>query len=219
MKSFLISCTNPTCAIDEAHKGLFQGHEDLLESSAGWEPGALNLAQAISMKLSVPLIYGDVSRLLINLEQEGDSRWSEISSKLPETTRHHLITRYEEKYRNAIQSQLARSFKRYRPILHFLVHTMPAQEGEIQFEFTGNPLAEDIATNTLKNLSLSEVNVFKRPMENQTPFVHWLLSTYPSENYGLLKINVSQSFFLQSRPIRWETLKKSLIQALSLACE
>jgi len=219
MPSILITCTNATCAIPEAHRELFKGSEELVTSTDGWEPGALNLAQGLAMKFSTPLIHGDVTRLLIDLEQDGEKRWSKISSKLPEATRDKLVTRLEEKFRHAIEVRLAEDFKRHAAVTHLLIHTAPIADGKILFEYAGSPHAEKVASAAVKLLPSSEVDSSSVPLMEKTPYVRWLLDTFQSEKYGIIRITVSHSFFLRSVPMRWETIKKSLIQALTTAAK
>lgn len=214
MTSILITCANATCAVPEAHRELFKGSEDLVTSTDGWEPGALNLAQGLAMKFSTPLIHGDVTRLLIDLEQDGEKRWSKISAKLPEATRDKLVTRLEKKFRNAIETRLTEDFKRHDAVIHLLIHTAPLADGKILFEHTGSDLAEKTAANAAKLLPQGEVDSTALPMAEKTPFIRWLTDTFASEKYGIIRITVSHSFFLRSVPMRWETIKKSLIQSL-----
>jgi hypothetical protein len=217
MTSILITCTNATCAVPEAHRELFKGSEDLVTSVEGWEPGALNLAQGLAMKFSTPLIHGDVTRLLIDLEQEGDMRWSKISSTLPEATRAKLVIRLEEKFRHAIENRLAEDFRRHDAVIHLLIHTAPLLDGSILFEHAGSYQAEIIATAAAKLLPQGEVDSTALPLEEKSPFVRWLTDSFASEKYGVIRVTVSHSFFLRSIPMRWETIKKSLIQALTNA--
>ncbi len=213
MTSILITCTNATCAVPEAHRELFKGSEDLVTSTDGWEPGALNLAQGLAMKFSTPLIHGDVTRLLIDLEQDGEKRWSKISAKLPEATRDKLVARIEQKFRNTIDNRLVEDFKRHETVIHLLIHTAPLADGKILFEYTGAPRAAEISKTVIRQLP-SEVDASEVPLMGKTPFVRWLTESFSSEKYGIIRISVSQSFFLRSVPMRWETMKKSLIQAL-----
>lgn len=219
MTSFLITCTNATCAVPEAQRELFKGSEELVSSTEGWEPGALNLAQGLAMKFSTPLIHGDVTRLLLDLEQEGEKRWSKISSKLPAPTREKLATRMEGKFRSSIETRLAEDFKRHDAVIHLLIHTAPLTDGKILFEHTGSRLAEKIATSAAKSLPQGEVDSSALPMAGKTPFIRWLTDTFDSGRYGVIRVTVSQSFFLRSVPMRWETIKKSLIQALTNAAK
>ncbi|MEK6230957.1 MAG: hypothetical protein N2A42_03840 [Luteolibacter sp.] len=214
MPSILITCPNATCAIPEAHRELFKGSEDLVSSTEGWEPGSLNLAQGLAMKFSTPLIHGEVTRLLIDLEQDGNKRWSKISSKLPEATRIKLVNRQQDKFRNTIEARLNEDFKRHDSVIHLDIHTAPIADGKIIMEHIASPLAQKIADNTVKLLPSNEVDSSSLPLMDKTPFNRWLLESFPSEKYGFIRITISQSFFMRSIPMRWETIKKSLIQAL-----
>ncbi len=217
MTSYLITCNHATCAIPEANRELFKGSEDLVTSTKGWEPGSLNLAQGLAMKLSTPLIHGDVTRLLIDLDETGDKRWSKISSKLPEATREKLVARHQSKFRQAINLRLTEDFKRYENTIHLIIHTAPIADGKITFEYLGSNLARKISDAAVKKLPSSEVDSSSLPLQGKTPFIEWMLRTYDSPQYGIIRITVSQSFFMKSVPMRWETIKKSLIQAISTA--
>jgi len=219
MLSFLITCPNATCAIPEAHRELFKGSEDLVTSNEGWEPGSLNLAQGLAMKLSTPLIHGDVSRLLIDLEQEGEKRWSNISSKLPEATRNKLVERHQDKFRRDIEARLSEDFKRYENIVHLIIHTAPIADGKITFEYLASDHAQRISDEAVTKLPSSEIDSSSLPLQGKTPFIEWMLETFDSPKYGIIRITVSQSFFLKSLPMRWETIKKSLITAISTAAQ
>jgi hypothetical protein len=214
MPSFLITCSNATCAVPEANRELFKGAQDLVTSSEGWEPGSLNLAQGLAMRFSKPLIHGDATRLLIDLDQDGEKRWSKISSKLPEATRNKLVDRHQEKFRNAIRARLEEDFKRHEAVIHLIIHTAPIADGKILLEFISSPLAQEIADKTVKLLPANEVDPTSTPMMEKSPFIRWLLESFPSEKYGIIRITISQSFFLRFVPMRWETIKKALIQAL-----
>jgi len=219
MPSFLITCTNATCAVPEAYRELFKGSEELVSSAEGWEPGALNLAQGLSMKFCTQLIHGDVTRLLIDLEQDGEKHWSKISAKLPEAMREKLVTRMAGKFRALIQQRLAEDFKRNEAAIHLLVHTAPLTDGSILFEYAGSDTAQKIAITSAKLLPQGEIDSRALAMTEPSPFVRWLIDSFASENYGVIRITVSQSFFLRSVPLRWETVKKHLIQALSNSTE
>lgn len=217
MLSVLITCPHATCAIPEAHRELFRGSEDLVSSTSGWEPGALNLAQGLAMKFSTPLIHGDVTRLLIDLDQDGEKSWSKISSKLPEATRNKLIDRHRKKFRLAVENRLLEDFKRYDKILHLIIHTAPIAEGKITFEHFAADFAKTVSDAAVKKLPSAEVDSSSIPLTDRNPFIDWLMKTSDSPKYGIIRITVSQSYFLKSLPMRWETIKKSLVTAIVAA--
>jgi hypothetical protein len=217
MTSFLITCCHATCAIPEAQRELFREHEDRVTSPEGWEPGALNLAQGLAMKLSTPLVHGDVSRLLIDLEQIGDAQWSEISINIPEALRTRLGDRLNEKFRHAIDVKLVEDFKRYDSVIHLDIHTAPIADGKITFEFTGDCLAERFSTIAAKSMTIPEIAATSKTMKEISPMLEWMLQKEVPGKIGIVRITVSQSFFLKSQPLRWETAKKAIIQAVSTA--
>lgn len=217
MTSFLITCCHATCAIPEAQRELFREHEDRVTSEEGWEPGALNLAQGLAMKLSTPLVHGDVSRLLFDLEQIGDAQWSEISIQIPEALRTRFADRHNEKFHHAINVKLDEDFKRHDSIIHLDIHTSPIADGKIIFECAGDSLADKFATTAAKNLTIPEIAASIKTMKEISPMLQGMLDKEIPGKIGIVRITVSQSFFMRSQPLRWETAKKAIIQAVSTA--
>lgn len=219
MTSFLITCCNATCAIPEAQRELFKGSEDRVSSTEGWEPGALNLGQGLAMKLSTPLIHGDVTRLLINLEEIGDKQWSNISRKIPEPSRSRLGDRHNQKFYQAIKVKLAEDFKRNDAIVHLDIHTAPIDDGKIFFEYAGDPVAKKFSDSAAKLITDPEVEVTSRALGDRSAFIDWMLAKDEGGKLGTVRITVSQSFFLKSVPLRWETIKRDLVKAISTAAQ
>jgi hypothetical protein len=217
MTSFLITCCHATCAIPEAQRELFKGLEDRVTSDEGWEPGALNLAQGLAMKLSTPLVHGDVSRLLFDLEQIGDTQWSEISITIPEALRTRLGDRLNEKFHHAINVKLDEDFKRHDSFIHLDIHTAPIEDGKIIFECTGDSLADKFAAIAVKSMTIPEIAASIKTMKEISPMLEGILQKDLPGKIGIVRITVSQSFFMRSQPLRWETAKKAIIQAVSTA--
>jgi hypothetical protein len=217
MTSFLITCCHATCAIPEAQRELFKGLEDRVTSDEGWEPGALNLAQGLAMKLSTPLVHGDVSRLLFDLEQIGDTQWSEISITIPEALRTRLGDRLNEKFHHAINVKLDEDFKRHDSFIHLDIHTAPIEDGKIIFECTGDSLADKFAAIAVKSMTIPEIAASIKTMKEISPMLEGMLQKDLPGKIGIVRITVSQSFFMRSQPLRWETAKKAIIQAVSTA--
>lgn len=218
MTAYLFSCDNATCAVPEAHRELFRGSEDIVASSEGWEPGALNLAQGFAMKFRTPLVHADVTRLLIDLSQDGDSRWSRYSGKLPEATRVKLADRHERPYRLALRQRIAEDLRRNDRVVHVMIHTDPSSDGTILLETPpGAPLAEKIAAAWRSRLVAAELDVRQVGGVAPEPLADILTKENPAERYAQIRLAVSQTFFLQGRPWKWETVKKVLLDSLAAA--
>jgi hypothetical protein len=217
MTSFLITCCHATCAIPEAQRELFAGQEELVTSPEGWEPGALNLAQGLAMKLSTPLVHGEVTRLILDIEKTGEEQFSEFSMKIPEPTRTRLADRLNEKFRHAIDVKLEEDLKRHDTIIHIDVHTAPLEDGKVLFEYTGDPAAERLTYSAAKLMKEPEISLSCRRMKEISPMLQSMLDREMSAKIGILRVTVAQSFFLTSKPLRWDMTKKSVITAISNA--
>ena len=220
MTAFLFSCEHATCAVPEAYREIFSGSEEVLTSKEGWEPGALNLAQGFAMRFRTPLVHGDVTRLLIDLEKDGDDRWSRFSMKLPEATRVKLGDRHERPYRLSLNQRIAEDLRRHEALLHVLIHTDPATEGLVMLETPVDAtLADTYAAAWRTKLAAGDVDVRHVRGVGGTPLSESLSKSFPADRYAQIRLSVSQSFFLEGRPWRWETIKKFILASLAEAVE
>lgn len=217
MTAFLFSCNNATCAVPEAYREIFRGAEDVVGSPAGWEPGALNLAQGFAMKFRTPLVHGDVTRLLIDFENDGDARWSRFSLKLPEATRLKVVDRHERPYRMMLKQRIAEDLRRHEALLHVMIHTDPATDGLVLLQTpVGADLAEKFSNAWRARLVAADVDVRQVKGVVLNDLGAALGDAFPAERYAQVKLSVSQTFFLEGRPWRWETLKKLVLESLVL---
>jgi len=218
MTAFLFSCENATCAVPEAYREIFRGAEDVVASTEGWEPGSLNLAQGFAMKFRTPLVHGDVTRLLIDFEKDGDERWSRFSIKLPEATRVKVAERHEKPFRTMLRQRIAEDLRRHEAVLHVMVHTDAATDGRVTMESPkGAVLTEKIAAAWRLRLHADDLDARYFRDSDVSGLSAALSGEFPPEQYAQLRLNVSQSFFLEGRPWRWETLKKRLLESLAQA--
>jgi hypothetical protein len=218
MTAFLFSCNNATCAVPEAYREIFRGSEEWVGSSEGWEPGALNLAQGFAMRFRTPLVHGDVTRLLIDFEKDGDARWSRFSLKLPETTRVKLVDRHERPYRIALRQRIAEDLRRHDALLHVMIHTDPKTDGLVLLETpVGADLAEKFSDSWRARVVAAEVDVRQVKAVPIHDLGAALSADFPATKYAQVRLSVSQSYFLEGRPLRWETVKKVLLESLVLA--
>lgn len=216
MTAFLFSCDYATCAVPEAYREIFRGSEETVASTEGWEPGSLNLAQGFAMKFRTPLVHGDVTRLLIDLGKSGDERWSKFSMKLPDTTRGKLIDRQERPYRVSLNQRIAEDLRRHDSILHVMVHTDADTDGLVMMETPpGGVLAEKIAAAWRTQLAAADIDVRHLRDDEGSVLAADLSKNYPADRYALIRLGVSQTFFLEGRPLKWETVKKVLLESLA----
>ena len=215
MTAFLFSCDHATCAVPEAYREIFRGSEEIVGSTEGWEPGALNLAQGFAMKFRTPLVHADVTRLLIDFQQDGDARWSRFSLKLPEATRVKVADRHERPYRTMLNQRIAEDLRRHDALLHVMIHTDSGTDGLVMLETPpGAELAEKFASAWRSRLVAADVDVRQVRGAELHPLGATLTAKFPASQYAQVKLSVSQTFFLEGRPWRWETVKKLLLESL-----
>lgn len=218
MTALLFSCENATCAVPEAYREIFRDSEEVVESPAGWEPGSLNLGQAFAMKFRTPLVHGDVTRLLIDFEKDGDERWSRFSMKLPEATRAKVADRHERPFRTTLRQRIAEDLRRHAVVLHVMIHTDPATEGRVTLETPeAAELAEKFAAAWRARLIREDLDVRYFRNSGSQALGTALSQEFPPDQYARVGLTVSQSFFLEGKPWRWEVLKKLLLESLALA--
>lgn len=216
MTAYLFSCENATCAVPEAYREVFRGSEDVVQSPEGWEPGALNLAQGCAMKFRTPLVHGDVTRLLIDFEKSGDEQWSAFSGKLPEATRLKLIDRHAKPYRISLKQRITEDLKRHDRCLHVMIHTAPLNEGLVRMETaTSAKLAESFADAWRSRLLGTGIDIRQIEGADQSALATELSELFPVDRYAQIRLVVAQGFFLEGRPLRWETCKKLLLDGLA----
>jgi hypothetical protein len=216
MTAYLISCENATCAVPEAYREIFRGSEEVVASGEGWEPGSLNLAQGFAMRFRTPLVHGDVTRLLIDLEMDGDARWSRFSLQLPEATRHRIVDRHERPYRAQLNQRVGEDMRRHDAVLHIMVHTDAETDGRVTLQTPpGAVLAAKIAAAWEARLRTNDLDARVYQDCAPQPMAVSLGRAFSPEQYAQIRLSVSQTFFLEGRPWRWETLKKLLLESLA----
>ncbi|KAB2641829.1 MAG: hypothetical protein DVB26_04390 [Verrucomicrobia bacterium] len=219
MPTLLFSCEYATCAVPEAYREIFHGAEEVVASAAGWDPGALNLAQGFSMKFRTPLVHGQRTRLLIDLDAAGDARWSRYSKSIPEAGRLKLIEREDVAYRSSLRQRIAEDLRRHSTMLHVMVRTVDDPAGRVLMEsFAVAGLGESLAAAWRSELLPLGLDVSHRKGVTDSALAADLGLEFPAQRYGLLRLKVAQSFFLEGRPRRWDALKKSLFESLAAVC-
>jgi hypothetical protein len=215
MTALLFSCENATCAVPEAYREIFRGAEEVVTSPEGWEPGSLNLAQGFAMRFRTPLVHADVTRLLIDLEKEGDARWSRFAMKLPEATRVKLVDRLERPYQLMLKQRITEDLRRHKALLHVMVHTDASTDGMVLLETPPEaPLAATFASAWRAKLVAAGMDVRQVGGVKMCALGEFLSAAHPATQYAQVRLAVSQTFFLEGRPWKWEICKKILLDSL-----
>jgi len=214
------SCEHATCAVPEPWRELFRGHEDEVASAEGWEPGSLNLAQGFSIRFRTPLSHGDVTRLLIDLEAEGDGQWSRFSSQLTDVQRGKLRDRHQRPFHDSVHNKVAEALRRDPLAVQVIVRVEALDEGAVRLEtMAGDEFAGRFAHAWADDLrsGVDRMDAIAVGVESISSIGRSLRKAFGVERLAVVTLRVSRSYFLDGRPWRWEKAKKRLTDSLAAA--
>jgi predicted N-formylglutamate amidohydrolase len=123
--AIVVSCEHGGHRIPAPYRPLFTGHERVLVSHRGWDPGSLVLARAIARACNAPLVATTISRLLVECNRSigHPQLFSEFTRTLPPGERTRLLERYYRPHRRAVEEAITRALESHGRVLHFGVHT------------------------------------------------------------------------------------------------
>ncbi len=131
----ILSCEHGGYRIPARYRPLFAGRESVLWSHRGYDPGALELAVAISRRLKAPLVVSRVSRLLVELNRSLHHRrlFSEFTRMLDDKEKVEILDHHYHPYRERLKREVARLIRARKRVLHLSIHTFaPRLNGEMR---------------------------------------------------------------------------------------
>lgn len=123
--ALLVTAEHAGHRVPAAYRHLFAGHELLLDSHRGWDPGTSPLARQLARTLGGDLRVSRVTRLLVDLNRSPHNPrvFSEVTRCLPPSGRELLLERYHRPYREAVQTLVGQRVDAGRQVLHLSVHS------------------------------------------------------------------------------------------------
>lgn len=214
---FVLSCEPATSAVPEWHRELFKGHEEIL-STEGWSPGSLNLAQAFATKLRILLAHGDVTKLLLDFSRRpGDpERFSRFSKKLNEDQQRKLDERHHLSFINLLKQRIREELHKGGPSIHLSLRTED-RPGMAAVEMLHDP-SRDIESTFVRKwadalrAAAPELQVITVADPNYG-LSTVLREEFPTD-FGSICVVAARSSFLDGTPIRWDKLKKLMLETL-----
>ncbi|MCJ7599571.1 MAG: N-formylglutamate amidohydrolase [Methyloceanibacter sp.] len=129
---FVIVCDHASNRIPDEYKS-FGYAEDALQTHIAWDPGALAVSRRLSALLDAPLLWPDVSRLVIDCNRPPDSSSLIVTESegqpvpanraVSEAERSRRLDRIHRAYHEAIDSCLARRLAARLPTALVAVHS------------------------------------------------------------------------------------------------
>jgi len=222
MPTLVLSCEHAVCSVPEWHRERFKNTQDLLASYRGWDPGALNLAQAFAMRFRTPLIHGEITRLLIDLDLAPDNprRFSEHLDDLTDDQRRRMNERYHGAYLEALRQRIRSGLGVSPPVVHLSVHTFSPEsdlappDTDIAVLYEAARPDETLLGGTwiaAMRAAAPDLAISDNPPGSSGELLQVLRREYNAGSYLGLRLEVCQSFFLNGSPWRWDKLKKMLL--------
>lgn len=124
-RRLLLTCEHGGNRVPAAYARLFRGQQDLLESHAGVDIGALAAARSLRDHLAVPLIASTTTRLLVDLNRSPrhPRLFSVFTRDLRIEARTRILARYYTPYRTEVESWVAARAATGQAVVQVSVHS------------------------------------------------------------------------------------------------
>jgi predicted N-formylglutamate amidohydrolase len=123
--SLLVTCEHGGNDVPPECAALFAGHDDVLASHRGWDPGALPVARLLARRLDAPLHFSTTTRLVVDLNRSINNAgvFSSLVLGQGDAFLVRLLRDHYVPYRAAVASTIDAMLASGETVLHFSVHT------------------------------------------------------------------------------------------------
>jgi predicted N-formylglutamate amidohydrolase len=223
-----VTCEHGGNEIPPEFRSLFKGHAELLQTHRGYDPGALELANAFARELQSPLHFTTISRLLIeqNRSLGHPQLFSKVTKGLDGPTKGQLIETYYAPYRARVIKLIEQAIRRQGTVLHLSVHSFtPVLDGDVRradvglLYDPGRSVEKRLADRWIKSLRqhLAELVVRRNYPYRGTAdgLTTWLRKRFGHSQYSGIELEINQRFPLD-RGTPWRKLQNGLVESLRL---
>ena len=200
----VVTCEHAGNTVPLNYAHLFHGKEEILQSHRGWDPGAVDVATALSKELSAPFFICETTRLLVepNRSLHSESLFSEYSQSLTDAEKNHLLENYYHPHRSAVEQLIRNSSE---GILHLSIHTFtPVWDGReriIDLGLLFDPdrsneakVCDDYRTKLKRSLPAMNIE-FNAPYKGiDDGFTTYLRTQFDNDRYLGIEIEINQKF-------------------------
>lgn len=224
--SLLVTCEHGGNLIPPKYRHLFRGHEELLHTHRGYDPGALTVAKELAKSLAAALFVSTTSRMLIDLNRSiGHPRlYSEATRNASADVRREILEEYYLPYRELVESHIARMTAMGHRIIHISSHSFtPVLDGEVRNADIGllydpaRPGELELCQHWQSKLKAEDGKLRIRrnyPYKGTSDgFTAYLRKSFESKDYVGIELEVNQKRVL-SGSTAWQKLRQRLISSL-----
>ncbi|MDB5891342.1 MAG: N-formylglutamate amidohydrolase [Polaromonas sp.] len=224
--ALIVTCEHGGHEVPPAYAPLFAGHQALLQTHRGWDPGALELAQQIAAAFDAPLFASTTTRLLIDLNRSIGHKTlhSEATRGLPLATRREIAAQHYLPHRRAIEAEVARLVAAGMRVVHIASHSFtPELHGIVRPDIAwlydprrsaeGPFVARWLAATRRRQpgLKLRRNFPYHGRLDGLTAR---LRKRHPADHYIGTEIEINQRYF-HAGGEAWDALRATVIAALA----
>ncbi|PLX79268.1 MAG: N-formylglutamate amidohydrolase [Desulfuromonas sp.] len=134
--ALLFSVEHGNNKVPPEYAGLFAGHEELLGSHRGHDPGAAEFAARFATRFHAPVETAEVTRLLVDQNRSLHNRkslFSEFTKRLPPQEKQAILDKYYWPYRRQIDEHVGNMIAESGQVLHLAIHSFtPELYGKVR---------------------------------------------------------------------------------------
>lgn len=133
-KQLVLSCEHGGNRIPAAYRTLFVDARKILQTHRGRDIGALAVARRLAKTFSAPLVYSEVSRLLVDLNRSQHHRnlFSEYTKDRVDL-QEAILDKHYYPYRQKLEMTVRDTIKHHRRAAHLSVHSFtPELNGQVR---------------------------------------------------------------------------------------
>ena len=221
-----MTCEHGGRRIPAAYRHLFAGHQALLDTHRGYDPGALALARDLARALDAPLVASVTSRLLVDLNRStGHPRLHfETVRRAGAPVRRDIVRRYHAPYRQLVQSRIGQALASGARVVHLSSHSFtPVLDGAVRNADIGllydpaRPGEVELCDRWRDSLRTRAPQLRVR---RNYPYAGTgdglttaLRRQHPADRYVGIELEVNQRHVLGSRR-GWTALRRAIVSAL-----
>jgi predicted N-formylglutamate amidohydrolase len=228
-RCLIISCEHGGHEVPAAYAALFTGHEVLLDSHRGWDPGALQLGRQMADTFGAPLYASTTTRLLVDLNRSIGHRQlhSEATRGLTRAERQAIVIGHYRPHRDAIEGEIACRIVRGEQVIHIASHSFTPElngvvrRADVAWLYDPRRVAESaLVQRWLAEFAQRSPGLRLRrnyPYQGRGDGLASVLrKRYPDPAYVGIELEVNQRFAVQGGA-PWQTLRSGLVESLAAA--
>lgn len=130
--ALLLSCEHGGNLVPQEYADLFDGSNKILSSHRGYDKGALKFAKYVSQILSLPLIFSETTRLLVDLNRSLHHRrlFSEFTKDCSGDLKNRILKNHYHPYRKQVINAIDYTTSNKMHTIHLSFHSFtPVLDG------------------------------------------------------------------------------------------